>query len=146
MWRTRQGRDGRCGGKRRARRDAAETATATGPAVGAAAMLLRLRGIGPEFATTLASEELERHFDNRRQVGSYAGLAPTPWRSGRIDHEQEVSKAGNPRLHAAMVQLEWLWLQHQPDTALVRWYLDKPPACAASTPRSGRSSRWRASC
>ncbi len=109
-------------------------------------MLLRLRGIGPEFATTLASEELERHFDNRRQVGSYAGLAPTPWRSGGIDHEQEVSKAGNPRLHAAMVQLEWLWLQHQPDTALVRWYLDKPPACAASTPRSGRSPRWRASC
>lgn len=103
----------------------AETAAGTGPAVGPAAMLLKLRGIGPEFAATLASEGLGRHFDNRRQVGSYAGLAPTPWRSGSIDHEQGVSKAGNPRLRTAMIQVAWLWIHHQPDTALTRWYYDK---------------------
>src|SRR5204862_234641 len=44
-----------------------------------AAMLLDIKGIGPEFAAILWSEGLFRHFDNRRQVASYAGLAPTPW-------------------------------------------------------------------
>ena len=47
-----------------------------------AAMLARLKGIGPDFATILWSEGLYRHFDNRRQVAAYAGLAPTPWKSG----------------------------------------------------------------
>jgi Transposase DDE domain group 1/Transposase IS116/IS110/IS902 family len=36
---------------------------------------------------------------------SYAGLAPTPWKSGSIDHEQGVSKAGNARLRATLVEL-----------------------------------------
>ena len=56
-----------------------------------AAMLLDIKGIGAEFAAILWSEGLFRHFDNRRQVASYAGLAPTPWqerigrsRTGRI--------------------------------------------------------------
>jgi transposase len=32
-------------------------------------------------------------------------LAPTPWQSGQIDREQGVSKAGNPRLRVALIQL-----------------------------------------
>jgi len=40
--------------------------------------LLRLRSIGPEFATVLPMECLYRRFDNRRQVAAFAGLAPTP--------------------------------------------------------------------
>jgi transposase len=32
------------------------------------------------------------------------------WKSGSIDHEQGVSKAGNPRLRTTMVELAWLWL------------------------------------
>ena len=63
-----------------------------------AAMLARLKGIGPQTAAVLWTEGLFRQFDNRRQVAAYAGLAPTPWQSGSIDHEQGVSKAGNPRL------------------------------------------------
>ncbi len=90
-----------------------------------AARLARLKGIGPEFATTLWSEGLYRHFDNRRQVAAYAGLAPTPWKSGSIDHEQGVSKAGNPRLRTAMVELAWMWLQHQPTSALSRWFRER---------------------
>lgn len=53
-----------------------------------AAMLLGIKGIGPDFAAILWSEGLFRHFDNRRQIASYAGLAPTPWKSGSIDREQ----------------------------------------------------------
>ena len=78
-------------------------------------MLIELKGIGNEFATVLWTECLYRRFDNRRQVAAYAGLAPTPWQSGSIDREQGVSKAGNPRLRAMLLQLAWLWLRHQPE-------------------------------
>jgi transposase len=90
-----------------------------------AAMLLAIKGIGPEFAAILWSEGLFRHFDNRRQVASYAGLAPTPWQSGAIDREQGVSKAGNPRLRTTLIQLAWLWLRHQPQSALAIWFKER---------------------
>lgn len=90
-----------------------------------AAMLLEIKGIGPEFAAVLWSEGLFRHFNNRRQVASYAGLAPTPWQSGSVDREQGVSKAGNPRLRATLIQLAWLWLRYQPQSALALWFQDR---------------------
>lgn len=86
------------------------------------AMMFALKGIGADFATGIWSEGLCRHFDNRRQVGAYAGLAGTPWQSGSIEREQGISKAGNPRLRTLMVQLAWLWLRHQPQSALARWF------------------------
>ena len=70
-----------------------------------AALLMRLKGIGPEFATVLYLEGLFRQFDNRRQLAGYAGLAPSPWKRGSIDHEQGISKTGNPRLRTTMVEL-----------------------------------------
>lgn len=94
--------------------DADETAPRT--------MLTAFKGIGNEFANTLVSEGLFRDFANRRQVAAYAGLAPTPWQSGTIDREQGVSKAGNRRLRTTMVELSWLWLRFQPDSALSRWF------------------------
>ena len=90
-----------------------------------AAMLLNIKGIGPEFAAILWSEGLFRHFDNRRQVASYAGLAPTPWQSGSVDREQGVFKAGNPRLRTTLIQLAWLWLRNQPQSALALWFKDR---------------------
>jgi transposase len=90
------------------------------PAPGA--MLKSLKGIGPEFAGVLWSEGLYRSFSNRRQVAAYAGLAPTPWQSGSVAHEQGVSKAGNPRLRTTMIQLAWLWVRHQPGSILTQWF------------------------
>jgi transposase len=84
--------------------------------------LLEFKGIGPEFATVLWTEGLYRHFDNRRQLASYAGLAPTPWQSGSVSREQGVSKAGNARLRSTLVELSWLWVRHQPESALTRWF------------------------
>ncbi|RUV50167.1 IS110 family transposase, partial [Mesorhizobium sp. M5C.F.Ca.IN.020.29.1.1] len=98
-------------------RDAATAASA--------AMLLDIKGIGPEFADVLWSEGLFRNFDNRRQVAAYAGLAPTPWQSGSVDREQGVSKSGNPRLRTALIQLAWLWLRHQPRSALTLWFRER---------------------
>ena len=90
-----------------------------------AAMLLAIKGVGPESAAIHWSEGLCRHFDNRRQVASYAGLAPTPWQSGTISREQGVSKAGNPRLRTTLIQLAWLWLRHQPQSALAIWFKER---------------------
>ena len=89
------------------------------------AMLTKLNGIGPEFAAVLWSEGLYRSFANRRQVAAYAGLAPTPWQSGSVRHEQGVSKAGNSRLRTTMLQLAWLWLRHQPQSALTLWFHER---------------------
>jgi transposase len=91
----------------------------------AAKMLLDIKGIGPEFAAVLYSEGLFRHFANRRQIASYAGLAPTPWQSGSVDREQGVSKAGNLRLRTTLIQIAWLWLRHQPQSALALWFNEK---------------------
>ena len=88
-------------------------------------MLLAVKGIGEEFAAVLWLEAFCRSFSNRRQVAAYAGLAATPWRSGSIVQEQGVSKAGNPRLRKTMVQLAWLWLRHQPQSALARWFNER---------------------
>jgi transposase len=89
------------------------------------AMLLALRGVGANFAAVLWSEAFYRQFSNRRQVAAYAGLAATPWQSGGIRHEQGVSKAGNPRLRTTMIQLAWLWIRHQPQSALTRWFKER---------------------
>lgn len=86
------------------------------------AMLLELNGIGAQTASVLWLEGLSRPFDNRRQVAAYAGLAPSHWQSGKVDHDQGVSKAGNPRLRTALIQLAWLWLRHQPNSALTIWF------------------------
>jgi len=90
-------------------------------------MLLSFKGIGANFAAVLWSEAFYRHFTNRRQIAAYAGLAATPWQSGGIRHEQGVSKAGNPRLRTTMIQIAWLWIRHQPQSALTRWFKERSP-------------------
>ena len=95
------------------------------PAPSAPAMLLELKGIGPETASVLWLEGLSRQFDNRRQVAAYAGLAPSHWQSGKVDHDQGVSKAGNPRLRTSLIQLAWLWVRHQPNSALTIWFKER---------------------
>jgi transposase len=85
-------------------------------------LLLRLKCLGPAFATTLTNEVFYKDFRNRREVASYFGLTPSPWRSGGIDRDQGISKAGNPRARCAAIELAWLWLRHQPESALTRWF------------------------
>jgi transposase len=98
----------------------------TGQALPApATRLMALKGIGPEFASVLWCEGLYRRFDNRRQLAAYAGLAATPWQSGSVAQDQGVSKAGNPRLRSTMIQLAWLWLRHQPASALSLWFHER---------------------
>jgi transposase len=88
-------------------------------------LLLRLKGLGPAFAGVLTNEVFYKEFRNRRQVAGYCGLAPSPWRSGGIAREQGISKAGNPRARCTAIELAWLWLRHQPDSALSRWFRER---------------------
>ena len=84
--------------------------------------LRRLKSLGPAFGTTLSQEVFYKDFRNRREVAAYFGLAPSPWQSGGIDREQGISKAGNPRARCKAIELAWLWLRHQPDSALAQWF------------------------
>ena len=106
---------------------ALEQAQATDATVPAAMVdrrnqLQRLKALGPAFTTTLVDEVFYKDFRNRREVASYNGLAPSPWKSGGIDREQGISKAGNRRARHKAIELAWLWLRHQPDSALSRWF------------------------
>jgi transposase len=102
----------------------AKAASETAPA-GPAALLMKLKGIGPEFAAVLWLEALFRSFGNRRQIAAYAGLAPVPWQSGGIDRDQGIAKAGNPRLRKTMIQVAWLWIRHQPGSAISQWFAQR---------------------
>jgi transposase len=84
--------------------------------------LLQLKALGPAFTGTLVDEMLYKDFRNGREVGSYSGLAPSPWQSGGIDREQGISKAGNRRARHKAVELAWLWRRHQPGSALSLWF------------------------
>jgi hypothetical protein len=66
-----------------------------------------------------------RGFRNRRELGSLAGLAPTPYHSGDGGREQGISKAGNRPVRAMAIEIAWAWVRHQPDSALSRWYQER---------------------
>jgi transposase len=84
--------------------------------------LLRLKGIGPTFSAVLSREVYYRHFANRRQVANYIGLAPSPYDSGDSRRSQGISKAGNSLARYTMIQAAWLWIKHQPNSALTQWF------------------------
>jgi transposase len=101
---------------------AADPAPAVAEMVRRSDFLQRLKSLGPAFATTMTQEAFYKDFHNRRQVASYFGLAPSPWQSGGTDRDQGISKAGNPRARCSAIELSWLWLRHQPDSELSRWF------------------------
>jgi transposase len=84
--------------------------------------LVKLHGIGAEFATVLTREVFYRPFQNRRQVASYVGLTPAPYDSGDTKHDQGINKAGNTRARVIAVQMAWLWLRYQSKSDLSLWY------------------------
>ena len=109
-----------------AERDAIAAAkAATHPGAAKVRQLTRLKSIGPEFATVLTGEVFWRPFANRRQVAAYVGLDASPFRSGRMSRDQGIAKAGNPKARTTMIELAWMWLRHQPGSALSAWFRDR---------------------
>ena len=95
---------------------------AGGPCGEMIARLVGLKGVGANDATVLAHEVFSRQFANRRQLASWAGLAPAPWVSGGTARSQGIDKTGPPWVRAHLVQLSWRWLRHQPESALSQWF------------------------
>ena len=87
--------------------------------------LLRLKGVGPALSSTLTREVYYRRFVNRRQVASYSGITPSAYDSGEGRRSQGISKAGNRLARVAMIEAAWLWVRHQPDSALTQWFHDR---------------------
>jgi transposase len=84
--------------------------------------LHKLKAIGPEFAAVLVGEIFHRNFNNRRQLASYLGYAPSPFQSGNVAHDQGISKAGNRKGRTTGIELAWLWLRYQPGSDLSAWF------------------------
>jgi transposase len=84
--------------------------------------LCKIRGIGDNFAAVLTREVFYRSFENRRQIASYLGLAPTPFQSGGMDRDRRINRAGNSRARKTLIQLSWLWLRYQPESGLAQWF------------------------
>lgn len=102
-----------------------EVATACPASEGKRLDLLRLKGIGPTVSSVLSREVYYRQFANRRQVASYLGLAPSAYDSGEVRRSQGISKAGNGLARYTMIQAAWLWLKHQPQSALSLWFRNR---------------------
>jgi transposase len=93
------------------------------PGVEKMRQLLKLKGIGENGAWILVREFFGwREIRNGKQLGSLAGLTPTPYDSGGTRCEQGISKAGNRRVRCMMIELGWGWLHFQPGSELSRWY------------------------
>src|SRR5882672_3524998 len=120
----------------KARRTALAGAGADDREAQAMRLLMRLKSIAIEFASVLTREVFYRDFANRRAVGSFVGLAPSPFKSGAVDHEQGIGKAGNRRARSTMIELAWQWVRLQPHSDLTLWFKAR-----LGDGRSGRRKR-----
>jgi len=97
--------------------------TSSEPNVEQIRQLLQLRGIGTNSAWVFVMEFFSwRQFRTRRQVGSLAGLTPTPYQSSDQSREQGIDKSGNRLVRTMAVEIAWGWLRHQPDSELTLWF------------------------
>jgi len=99
--------------------DAAERSAAQ------AAALIRFKGIGQISAVPLCREVFYRGFNNRRELGGYVGLSPSPYNSGSMRVDQGISKAGNWRARTIAIEIAWLWVRHQPGSAVTKWFVQR---------------------
>ena len=81
------------------------------------------RGLGAMSSVIIDREIGDwKRFNNRRQVGSYTGLCPGEYSSGNTRLQSCVTKHGNPRLRAALVELAWRLVRFQPNyKPIVKW-------------------------
>jgi transposase len=81
------------------------------------------RGLG-SLSSVLIDREVGnwKRFRNRRQVASYTGLCPGEYSSGNTRLQRCVTKHGNPRLRAALVEAAWRLVRFQPQyRPVMKW-------------------------
>ena len=91
-------------------------------------------GLGQLTSVVVSREVCDWHrFQNRRQVRSYPGLCPGEYSSGGKRMPGSVTKHGNPRLRAALVELAWRLVRFQPQYPPVHKRLAIPAKGARAT-------------
>lgn len=95
------------------------------PAQKKIAQLSCLKGVGQVGAMRLVLELFWRRFDNRRQLGACVGLVPQPYDSGESRVDQGISKQGNRRVRSLLIEMAWMWLRYQPQSALAAWFAQR---------------------
>jgi transposase len=99
------------------------TAGSQGLAVAKAVQLYSLKGVGINTAWLYSMEFFSwRTFRNTKEVGSLAGLTPTPKDSGKRYREQGIGKDGSRHIRGSAIELAWGWLRFQPESDLSKWY------------------------
>ncbi len=89
----------------------------------AAAAPAQPRGLGA-MSSVIIDREIGNwaRFSNRRQIASYTGLCPGEYSSGNTRLQSCVTKHGNPRLRAALVELAWRLVRFQPNyKPIIKW-------------------------
>ena len=99
-----------------------------------AAALNQPRGLGP-MTSVIIDREIGNwnRFNNRRQIASYTGLCPGEYSSGNTRLQSCVTKHGNPRLRAALVELAWRLVRFQPHYRAVRKWKERLSKGALTT-------------
>lgn len=75
-----------------------------------------IKGYGRLTAAVVDAEVLNWHrFKNRRQVGSFTGLCPSEYTTGKRRRQGSINKHGNPRVRHQLVEATWRLLYWQPN-------------------------------
>ncbi len=85
--------------------------------------LLGLKAIGETSAWLLVGEVFGwRTFRGRRQLASFTGLVNAPYNTGNSERDQGITKAGNKWIRSVIIEVGWMWLHYQPQSALSQWF------------------------
>lgn len=85
--------------------------------------LMMLKGVGRKSAWLFVMEFFGwRDFNNGKEVGRLAGLAPTPYESGEDEKTPGIEKAGNRRVRRMAIEIAWNWIRYQPKSTITRWF------------------------
>lgn len=78
-------------------------------------ILMSVPGIGPRLSEAFAAaiDDASR-FKSRRQIGSYFGLTPRRYHSGKTDRQGKISGCGNKIVRSMLIQVSWLGLRYNP--------------------------------
>jgi transposase len=78
--------------------------------------LLTIPAVGPKTAARMLVLLRSRHFENARQAAAFLGLVPVERQSGRsVQGRPHLSRAGNPRLRAALYMAAVVATKLNPD-------------------------------
>jgi transposase len=102
------------------------------------------RGLGKLTTAVLSREICDWHrFNNRRAISSYTGLCPGERSSGSKRIPGSVTKRGNPRVRAALVECAWRMVRFQPQYPPVQKRLAVLPKARVRWAPCARKPSWQ---